>query len=315
MDTSKKYFLRDVIGGYMKTVGEKEPLSVMVNADLMGTCRNRSFAETFPERSFNVGIAEQNMISFAAGLAHEGFIPYTFSMAPFISMRACEQVRTDVAYENLSVRLIAPYAGLSGGISGATHWSMEDCGIMTSFANMTVLEPCDPVQAERMMDFTITHKGPVYLRVSVEPVYSIYSEDYTFEPGRATLIREGSDGAFLCSGITVKYAIEAAEILEREHGLSVSVTDMASIKPIDREAVLAAAKTGAVIAAQDHNIYGGLGQAAGNVIAESGIGTRFRTVGITDTFMSMAHAEYLYHHFGYDTEGLVRNMLELKGMV
>ena len=313
MDTSKKYFLRDVIGGYMKTVGEKEPLSVMVNADLMGTCRNRTFAETFPERTFNVGIAEQNMISFAAGLAHEGFIPYTFSMAPFMSMRACEQVRTDVAYENLSVRLVAPYAGLSGGISGATHWSIEDCGIMTSFPNMTVLEPCDPVQAERMMDFTITHKGPVYLRVSVEPVYSIYPEDYTFEPGKACVIREGTDGAFLCSGITVKYALEAAEILEKEHGLSVSVTDMATVKPIDREAVISAARTGAVIAAQDHNIYGGLGQAAGNVIAESGIGTRFRTVGISDTFVSMAHAEYLYHRFGYDTEGLVRNMLELKG--
>ena len=315
MNTEQKYFLRDVVGGYLKTLGEKDSRTVLVNADLMGTCRNRSFAEAFPERSFNVGIAEQDMVSFAAGLAHEGFKPYAFSMAPFISMRACEQVRTDVAYENLDVTLAAPYAGLSGGISGATHWSIEDCGIMTSFPNMTVLEPCDPVQAQRMMDFTLEHTGPVYLRISVEPVYSIYPEDYTFTPGKGYTIREGSDGAFICSGVTVKYAVLAAEILEKQHGISVKVIDMPSIKPVDHEAVIAAAGTGAVIAAQDHNVIGGLGQAAGNVIAGSGIGTRFRTVGISDTFVSMAHAEYLYHHFGYDTEGLVRSMLELKGMV
>lgn len=309
MDT--KNFLRDVLGGYMVELGAKDEKVVVVNADLMGTCRNRTFVETYPKRSFNVGIAEQNMISFAAGLAHEGFKAYTFSMAPFISMRACEQVRTDVAYANLDVCMIATYAGVSGGISGATHWSIEDCGIMTAIPNMVVMEPCDPIQAKQMMDYSLLHKGPIYIRSSVEPVPNIYNNDYCFELGKASIVAEGDDGAFICSGITVKYAVEAAKKIEEEKGKLIRVVDMHTLKPIDRDAVISAANTGSVVVAQDHNIIGGLGSLVAMVIAEEGITTKFVIQGIKDEFATMAHAPYLYKKYEYDIDGLYNAMVGL----
>lgn len=306
----KRYFLRDVIGGYMTQLGAKQKRVVVVNADLAGTCRNTSFAEHYPERAFNVGIAEQNMVSFAAGLAHEGFIPFVFSMAPFISMRACEQCRTDVAYGNLNVRLIAPYAGCSGGISGATHWGIEDCAIMSSMPNMTVLEPCDPIQATKMMEQMLDFDGPVYLRSSVEPVNALYDDTYPYEIGKATIVREGSDGAFICAGITVQYAVQAALQIADRYGKSIRVVDMHTIKPIDRQAIIDAAGTGHIVVAQDHSKIGGLGQQVAEVLVSGSFPVKFSNLGI-DRFVAMAHAPYLYHLFGYDAEGLEKEMIKL----
>lgn len=304
-------FLRDIIGNYMLDLGRKNEKVIVINADLMTTCRNKAFVDAFPDRAFNVGIAEQNMVSFAAGLAHEGFVPYVFSMAPFISMRACEQCRTDVAYGNLNVRLIATYAGVSGGISGATHWGMEDCAIMGAMPNMLVLEPCDAVQAKKMMDATLDHKGPIYMRSSIEPVPSFYDEDYNYQIGRASVVRDGDEGAFICSGITVKYAYEAAARIEELTAKRVRVIDMHTIKPIDRNAVIGAANTGNIVVAQDHNITGGLGYFVAEVLAEEGLSVKYKNLGINDCFVAMAHAPYLYHKFGYDAEGLVNEMLKL----
>jgi transketolase len=306
-----KNFLRDVIGGYMTELGARNEKVAVVNADLMGTCRNRTFQEEYPLRAFNVGIAEQNMVSFSAGLAHEGFIPFAFSMAPFISMRACEQCRTDVAYGNLNVRLIATYAGVSGGISGATHWSIEDCGIMCSIPNMVVLETSDPIQAKRMLDASLTYQGPMYIRSSVEPVPNIYSEEYHFEIGKASIALDGDDGCFICSGVIVKYAIIAAKEIFEQTGLKIRVVDMHTMKPIDREAIIIAAQTGTVVVAQDHNIIGGLGSQVAMILAEEGFSIKFKNIGIRDEFVAMAHAPYLYHQYGLDTEGLKTEMLKL----
>ncbi len=311
MDISENNFLRDVLGGYMVKLGQKDEKVVIVNADLMGTCRNRTFVDNYPERSFNVGIAEQNMVSFAAGLAAEGFKAYAFSMAPFISMRACEQCRTDVAYGNRNVRLMGTYAGVSGGISGATHWAIEDVAIMNAMPNMTVLEPCDPNQAKQMLDYSLTYNGPMYFRSSVEPVPAIYSHDYRFEFGKASIPVDGNDGAFIATGVVVKYAIEAAKQMKERFGKNICVVDMHTIKPIDKDAVIKAAQTGAVVVAQDHSVVGGLGQLVAMTLIESGTMTRFKNVGVPDEFFAMAHAPYLYHKFGYDTEGLVNNMLSL----
>lgn len=308
-DTVKKYYLRDVIGTYMRELGARDERVVVVNADLMGTCRNRGFCEEFPRRSFNVGIAEQNLVSFAAGLAHEGLIPYVFSMAPFISMRACEQCRTDVAYENLNVRFIATYAGVSGGISGATHWGMEDCAIMSAMPNMTVLEASDPVQARRMLDATLCETGPIYMRSGVEAVAGIYPEDYACRLGRADVVREGSDGTFIASGIAVGFALEAAERLRREFDCRIRVVDMHTLKPVDEGAILSAAQTkGPMIALQDHSVTGGLGTAVASVLARAGIALPFQIVGIPDRFEVMAHAPYLYQKFGMDAAHLFETM-------
>ncbi len=309
-----KKYLRDILGCHMVELGKSNDRVILINADLMGTCRTKTFADNFPERSFNVGIAEQNMISFAAGMAHEGFIPYVFSMAPFISMRACEQCRTDVAYSGLNVRMMAIYAGCSGGISGATHWAIEDCSIMGGIPGMTILEPCDATQAKQMLRATLHFNGPVYIRSSIESVEDIYGENYIFKIGTASTVRQGNDGAFLCAGVVVQYALKAADIIKHYTGKEIRVVDMSTIKPIDRKAVIYAAKTGNLIVAQDHNIVGGLGYFAAAVLAEEHISVNFRILGIPDIFSPMAHASYLYHKYGYDTEGLAAAMLELLGI-
>lgn len=312
IDFEKAHSLRDILGDYTEKLGRKNDKVIAVTADLMGTCRIRTFKENFPERFFDVGIAEQDMVSFASGLAHEGFIPYVFTMAPFMSMRACEQVRTDVAYGNVPVRMISVYAGVSGGISGATHWGIEDVGIMTSMPNITVFEPCDAVEAERLMELTLSIPEPVYIRNAVIPVTDLYSDDENdFHVGGSRIVLDGDDGAFLVSGVIVQYAVKAALNIAAETGKHIRVVDMYSLKPLEREAVISAAKTRKVVVSQDHNIYGGLGSLVSMVIAEEGLSTGFKICGITDQFVAMAHAPYLYHEFGYDADGLQRAMMSL----
>lgn len=308
---SDKSFLRNVIGEYMSELGARYKDIVIVNADLSGTCRNKSFAEKYPERSFNTGIAEQNMVSFGAGLACEGFKPYVFSMAPFLTMRACEQCRTDVAYGNRDVKMIGVYAGLSGGISGATHWAIEDCGIMTSMPNVIVFEISDVIQTKKILDYSALHHGPMYIRSSVEPTLNIYDEGIKIKVGGSLEVKAGNDGVFLCAGVVVQYALEAANNIKEKSGNNIRVVDMYSIKPIDEEAVIRAAETGRIVVAQDHNIYGGLGTMVAKVIAENNLNTKFMNVGVKDEFVAMAHANYLYHYFGMDAEGLERTMLDL----
>ena len=311
MAENEKSFLRNVIGEYMSELGQKNDKVVVVNADLAGTCRNKDFIQKYPDRSFNVGIAEQNMVSFAAGLAHEGFIPYTFTMAPFASMRACEQWRTDVVYAGLPVRLMATYAGLSGGISGATHWAMEDVAIMTGIPELAVIETSDPVQAKRILDFSLNYDKPLYIRSSVEGVKNIYADDYKFELGKASVVRKGDDAVIICSGVVVQYALDAAEKIYAKTGKNIRVVDMHTIKPVDRNAIIDAAKTGTILVAQDHNVVGGLGSIVATVLAEEGLSVKFKNIGIPDKFVAMAHAPYLYHEFGYDVDGLVDQMIKL----
>lgn len=294
----------------MSELGETSDKVVVVNADLAGTCRNKDFVQKYPQRSFNTGIAEQNMVSFGAGLAYEGFIPYVFSMAPFLTMRACEQCRTDVAYGNRNVRMIGVYAGVSGGISGATHWAIEDCGIMTAMPNLSVFEVSDANQAKKILDYSLTYESPMYIRCGVEPVTNIYKEDVKVVAGGSIVVKEGNDGAFLCTGVIVQYALEAAQRIYEKYKKNVRVVDMYSIKPIDKEAVIRASQTNNIVVAQDHNVIGGLGSMVANVIAEEKLSVNFKNLGIDDEFVAMAHASYLYHLFGIDADGLEKAMLE-----
>ncbi|MGM9605577.1 MAG: transketolase family protein [Faecousia sp.] len=311
MMEKKKRWVREVIGNYMVDLAAQDEKVVAVSADLFRSCRMEKFMERCPDRMYNTGIAEQNMVGFAAGLCREGFKPYAFSMASFVSMRACEQCRTDIAYANANAVLVGVYSGVSGGLSGATHWSIEDCAIMTSFPNMTVLEPSDGVQAQKMLKATLDWNGPVYIRVSVVPSVDIYPEDYDYQIGKASVARGGNDGAILCSGVLVQYALEAAEEIQKETGKCVRVVDMHTIKPVDRQAIRDAAATGCVLAAQDHNIIGGLGYQAAAVIAEEGLQTKFKIAGIQDRFVPMARPDYLYAMFEIDKNGLKKQMLAM----
>ena len=311
MNRDSKRWIREVMGNYMVPLAERNEKLVAVSADLYRSCRMEKFMEQFPDRTYNIGIAEQNMVGFAAGLAHEGFLPYAFSMSSFLTMRACEQCRTDVAYANLNVRLMGVYAGLSGGLSGATHWSFEDCAIMTSFPNMTVLEPSDAFQVQKMMNATLDWQGPIYMRVSVVPSFDIYDDNYQYEIGKASIPFEGDDGAIICSGVVVQYAIEASEEILAETGKHIRIVDMHTIKPIDKEAVRDAAKTGNVLVAQDHNVIGGLGYQVAAIVATERLNTKFEIAGVEDKFVPMARPDYLYHMFGYDKEGLKNKMLKM----
>ncbi len=306
-----KTFLRDVVGNYMEVIGTKDNKVVIVNADLMGTCRNKSFCEKYPDRVFNVGIAEQNMVSFAAGLAYEGFKPYAFTMAPFMSMRALEQVRTDVAYGNKNVKLISVYSGLSGGISGPTHWGIEDVGIMASIPNMVIIEPCDEVETKKLLDVSVKKENPIYFRITTEAVDNIYSDKEKFQIGKAKIPIKGNDGAIIASGVTVGYAIKASEIIKEKTDKSFMVIDMHTLKPIDEEAIIKTAKTKRIIVAQDHNIIGGLGSMVASVITKHQLLVNYAVLGIPDTYGVIGHANYLYHKYGYDTDGIVETAIKM----
>lgn len=304
--------LRDVIGEYVCELAEKDSRIVAVSADMNSTCRLKRFAELFPDRLFSVGIAEQNMLSFAAGLAHEGYVPFTFTMAPFMSMRACEQVRTDIAYANLHVIMHAPYAGVSGGISGATHWGLEDVAIMSAIANMKVLEPADAYSTKILLNQAVQAEGPVYLRTSVERVEDIYSNDCDIKLGCSSTVYDGDDLTVICSGVCVQYALSAAKSIRSSLGASVRIVDMHTIKPLDRKAVIdAAMSTGKIIVVQDHSVIGGLGQSVATVIAEAGLPVSFKIIGLPDMFFPMAHAPFLYGKFGLDTEGIENSIREM----
>lgn len=304
-------FLRDVVGNYMENLGANDDKVLVINADLMGTCRNKSFIDKFPNRSFNVGIAEQNLVSFSAGLAHEGFKPYVFTMAPFMSMRACEQIRTDIAYGNKNVKLIAIYAGLSGGISGPTHWAIEDCAIMCSIPNLIVIEPSDKKEAEALLNESLKIDKPIYFRITTERTENIYTDKDKFQVGKASIPVKGDDGAIICSGVTVQFAIKASKIIKKETGKSFRVVDMHTLKPIDEEAIIEASKTNRIIVVQDHNIMGGLGSIVATVIANKELNTKFNILGIPDTYGTIGHANYLYHKYGYDTDGIVKVALDM----
>ena len=302
---------KDIVGKTITKLGEKNDKVVVVNSDLMHSSRTHGFLDSFPDRCFNVGIAEQAMVSFSAGLAIEGFMPFCFTFGSFMSMRACEQVRTDICYANLPVRLLANNAGYSAGIMGATHCALEDVGIMCSMANMTVVEPGDPLQVSKILEASLTWEGPIYIRMGREAQMPLYEDDYKYEIGKAITVKDGGDGAYICSGSVVHTALDAANKLKQDLGADIRVIDMHTIKPIDKDSVISAAKTGKVICAQDGNIINGLGYQVAAVLMEAGVSCKFKSLGCPDRFVPIATPEYLFALNEYDVNGLYENMKRL----
>ena len=302
---------RDAVGICLGELGDKYDKMVVITADVDVSSRISAFKEKYPERCYNTGIAEQSLMSVAAGMAHEGFKPLAFAFAPFASMRAYEQVRTDICYSNLPVIIIGNGAGYSNGISGCTHCGLEDSALMVACNNMTVIEPGDPQQIIKVLEAAMELNGPVYIRLGREATSSLYPLDVDYKIGKALIPREGDDGAFICTGIMVHFAMEAAQRIKDELGKEIRVVDMHTIKPLDKESVITAAKTGRVVAAQDHNIMGGLGQLVGSCIAEAGIACKLVSRGCADTFYPIANPEFLYAKHGMDADGLYEAMKAL----
>lgn len=306
----------EIYGEVLCNLGEENPKIVGLSADLAKSTKIGNFQEKFPDRFFNVGIAEQNMFGVAAGLAKAGLIPYVSTMAAFTALRGVEQVRTDICYQNLNCKIIATHAGTSFGSAGSTHHCTEDLAIMRSFANMTVIAPADGIETANAVKASLDWPGPVYIRIGrgFEPKY-YGDENYGFQIGKAVEIKSGTDITLICCGVTVLQAAEAAKFLEENDGLSVRVLNMHTIKPLDEAAVLSAVQdTRRIITIEDHNVFGGLGSAVADVIAASGKGCAFIKVGIPDCFSIVGYPEDLCNYYQLDTDGIIDKVREVMKM-
>jgi transketolase len=306
---------REIYGRTLAELGGNNDRIVGLTADLAKTTAIVHFEKAFPDRFFNVGIAEQNLMGIAAGLAKAGLIPFASTMAVFACLRAGEQVRTDIAYQNLPVKIIATHAGISFGHAGTTHHCTEDFAIMRAIPNMTVICPADGIETSKAVRACVDRPGPVYVRIGrgfEPPCYE--SEDYPYEIGRAVTMREGTDLTIICCGIAVLQSVNAAVTLAETDGLSVRVINMHTLKPIDRDVILkAVAETRRILTVEEHNIEGGLGDAVGSVIAESGKGCVFKKHGLNDIFTVIGYAEDLYSHYQLDANGIVDKVREIMG--
>jgi len=299
----KEITAREAYGKKMLELAQQHENLVVLVPDSMRTNCTIDFMRQFPERFFNFGIAEQNTMSIAAGMALEGLIPFVSGFATFLSMRACEQVRTDICYGNLPVKIVATHSGTSSG-GGTTHCAIEDIAIMRSFPNMTVMAPSDSRTTGSAVGAALNVPGPVYIRIGrgLEPL--VYDDDVDFTIGKAIKVREGSDISFIACGLCVYHAKKAADRLSAE-GISASVLDMHTIKPLDVESVIRAAKQAkGVITVEDHNVIGGLGSAVAECLQDHAVAVPFKRLGIPDVFVDNGSAAVLHKHYGFDEEAL-----------
>lgn len=304
MSQGKKIATRESYGRTLAELGKEHEDFLVLDADLAGSTKTAVFRKAFPERHINCGIAEQNMVGVAAGIAATGRVAFASSFAMFAAGRAYEQIRNSVGYPQLNVKIAATHGGISVGEDGATHQCNEDFALMRTIPGMVVMVPSDDVEAEAMVRAAYAHKGPVYMRFSrlATPVFN-NPETYKFEIGKAITMREGKDVAIIAAGLPVASAMEAAEKLAAE-GIEARVIDMHTIKPLDEEAVLRAAKEiGKIVTVEEHSIIGGLGSAVAEVLAEQ-CPAKLKRVGIYDRYTESGPAEALIHHYGLDGEGV-----------
>lgn len=305
----------EVYGKILVELAKEHEDLVGLTADLAKSTKIGILADHYPERFFNMGIAEQNLFGVAAGMATAGLTPFVSTFAVFTSMRALDQVHTDICYQNLNVKMIATHAGLSFGQAGSTHHCTEDIGIMRTMANLTVMVPADGTETAKAVHAAYHTDGPMYIRINRGFDQKLYeSGDYDFEIGKAIELREGTDLTIIACGSCVYQAVEAAKILEATDGLRIRVLNMHTIKPLDHEAIMQAVHdTRRIITVEDHNIYGGLGSAVSEVIAEGGKACGFKRLGIPDTYSIIGLHEDLMNHYGIDTNGILDTVREIMG--
>lgn len=295
---------REMYGKTLVELGERDPRIVVLEADIAKSTNTWRFQHRFPDRFFEIGVAEMNMVCMAAGLATTGFIPFASTFCVFASMRACEAVRTSIAYPRLNVKIVATNAGVEIAGDGATHQAIEDLAIMRAIPNLTVLSPSDPVTTRLAVEAIAAMDGPVYMRLGRQPAAVIHPEDADFRIGRMMPLRDGRDITIIATGHMVEQALIAARELSAE-GIEARVLDCHTIKPIDAEAIVrAASETGAIVTAEDHNVIGGLGSAVCEVVAER-CPVVVRRVGLGDIFPSSGRGyRELLSHYGIDAANI-----------
>ena len=307
MDINKKA-TRQSYGEALVELGKENENIVVFDADLAGATKTDLFAKEFPNRFFDMGIAEQNMISTAAGMSTCGKIPYASTFAVFAAGRAYDQIRNSVCYPNINVKICATHAGITVGEDGATHQMVEDISLMRTLPDMTVISTSDDIQTKWAVKEISKINGPVYLRLSRLATHVIYDENQNFEIGKAIQIGDGTDGTIFATGVTVAEALKAQENL-KEKGINVRVIDIHTIKPIDKEMIIKCAKeTKKLISIEDHNVIGGLGSAISEVLTDE-YPTKLIRLGINDTFGKSGKAEDLMKYFGITAENIEQQFL------
>lgn len=295
---------REGYGAALVKLGDKYDNLIVMDADLAAATKTGMFKKAFPDKFYDAGIAESNMIGIAAGLAATGHIVFASSFAMFAAGRAFEQVRNSIGYTHLNVKIGATHAGISVGEDGASHQCCEDIALMRTIPGMVILNPADDVEAEKAVFAAAEYEGPVYLRFGRLAVPRIFDEDYDFQIGKGVELTEGNDVAIIATGLMVNGALMAAEELKKE-GINARVINMATIKPLDKDIVIKAAKeTGAIVTAEEHNVIGGLGGAVSEVICEN-YPVPVVKLGVEDTFGRSGPAVELLHLYGLDAEHIV----------
>lgn len=310
---SELFDCRDVFAGTLERLAERDPRVVAVVNDSVGSTRLARFGRLFPTRLVNVGIAEQNMVGIGAGLANGGKIPFVCGASCFLTGRALEQIKVDLAYSKSNVKLCGMSSGLAYGQLGPTHHSLEDLAWTRAIAGLTVVAPADPNETAQAVEAAAEFDGPVFLRLSRMPVPEVHPADYRFALGHAVTLRHGSDVTLIANGTMVWRALEAAALLAGD-GISARVVNMAALAPLDRAAIADAAEsTGAIVTVEEHSIYGGLGGAVAECVATTHP-VPMRILGVPGTFAPTGSAEFLLEHFGLTPAGIREAALHLVEM-
>ncbi len=305
----KKIATRESYGKALAQLGAEHENIVVLDADLANATKTQIFQKAFPERHFDCGIAEANMICVAAGLSTTGLVPFASSFAMFAAGRAFEQVRNSIGYPHLNVKIGATHGGISVGEDGASHQCCEDFALMRSIPGMVVMSPSDDVETRAMVRAAYAYQGPVYMRFGRFGVPVFHEEGMHFEIGKGEVLRDGTDVAIIANGLLTYEAIQAGETLAAE-GISAMVINMATIKPLDEELVLAAAKKcGKVITCEEHSVIGGLGEAVCSLLSEK-LPTPVRRIGVNDEFGHSGPAAALLQQFGLSAENIVKTARE-----
>ena len=292
--------IRDIYGETLAALGAEYPDIVVLDADLSGSTKSKLFGQKFPDRFFNMGIAEADMTACAAGLATVGKIPFINTFTVFLTTIGLVSIREQICYANLNVKLAGGYCGMSDALDGATHHATEDIAFMRALPNMRIVVPSDPASARWATRFAAESDGPIYLRLSRGEYAPLYDGDTAFEFGKGRVVRDGGDVTVLAAGVMVHKALEAAQLLAAE-GLDVRVADLLTIKPIDAELIIRCAReTGALVVAEEHQRYGGVGSAVAEVLAGAGVGVPTEFVCIDDVFTETGSYDALMKKFGLD---------------
>jgi transketolase len=307
---SELYDCRDAFASALESLALADSRVCAVANDSVGSSKLGGFAKRFPERLINVGIAEQNMVGVAAGLANAGKLPFVCAAACFLTGRALEQIKADVAYSDRNVKLCGMSPGMAYGELGPTHHSIEDMAWLRAIANLTVIVPADPLETEQAVRWAAAEHGPVFLRISRMGVPAIHEPGYRIAPGRAVRLREGADITLIANGTMVHRALEAATLLAAA-GLSARVLNMGTVRPLDREAIVAAAReTRGIVTVEEHSVVGGLGSAVAEVVCTTSPAP-MRMVGVPGVFAPTGSAAWLFEHFGMTAAGIYAAALEL----